>query len=88
MYLMCAPHWRLVNRKLQRQLWSTFVDGQQTRKDPSAAYLIVQERCVCAVAIAEGLITEDEARERIAARGRDAEVMAESLPIAHQLGLI
>lgn len=86
--VMCGPHWRSVPRHLQRELWAQYRRGQESDKRPSARYLITQEVCVCAVAVAEGLITHAEAAERIAARERDAEAMAQALPVAHQLGLI
>ena len=51
--LMCAPHWRLVPRQLQRAVWAAYVEGQEIRKDPSEAYMEAQRAAVEAVAARE-----------------------------------
>lgn len=54
--LFCLAHWRLTPPHLQRMIWKTYVPGQEIRKDPTEAYLLVQRAAVYAVAIAEGRI--------------------------------
>lgn len=56
---MCAPHWRLVPRKLQADLWASYVVGQEQRKDPSPQYLRAAAACVRSVAEREGWSEED-----------------------------
>lgn len=51
---MCAPHWRMVPRALQRQLWANYRRGQERDMQPSAAYLRAAAACVSAVANTEG----------------------------------
>lgn len=53
--LMCPRHWRMVPKPLQRAVWATYVDGQEDRKDPSAAYIEAALAAVAAVAKAEGI---------------------------------
>ena len=50
----CRAHWAMVPRKLQRALWAEYVDGQETTKTPTAAYLRAAARCVESVAQTEG----------------------------------
>jgi len=52
--LMCLPHWRMVPRELQRQVWDTYVPGQEVRKDPTREYLEAHRAAVAAVAKLEG----------------------------------
>ncbi len=47
--LMCARHWRMVPRKLQRRVWATYRPGQEIDKQPSAEYLEAQQAAVAAV---------------------------------------
>lgn len=35
----CKPHWFKLPRILRDQIWSTYVPGQEERKDPTPAYL-------------------------------------------------
>lgn len=51
---MCARHWRMVPRKLQRALWAAYVPGQERRMDPTADYLNAAANCVRSVAEQEG----------------------------------
>jgi len=51
--LMCPPHWRMVPRRLQSELWAVYVPGQEVRKDPTGEYLAVARRCIDTVAAAE-----------------------------------
>lgn len=77
---MCRKHWRMVPRRLQDALWAAYEPGQERRKDPSAEYLVAAERCICAVAMKEGLITQEEADARIAVWEDQAEDLAELFP--------
>lgn len=52
--LMCAPHWRMVPKALQRRVWATYVPGQEVRKDPTSEYLEAMRAAVAAVAEQEG----------------------------------
>ena len=47
--LMCAPHWRMVPRELQRQVWATYRDGLEIDKAPSPKYLDAQQAAIAAV---------------------------------------
>lgn len=78
--LACLKHWRMVPRALQKELWAEYVPGQEDRKDPTPEYLVVQERCVVAIAVKEGHLTPEEADDRIQRRMEDAGLMAEILP--------
>jgi hypothetical protein len=51
--LMCRPHWFMVPRELQREVWAHYVPGQEVRKDPTPDYLTVMQRAIDAVAAAE-----------------------------------
>lgn len=51
---MCKPHWDLVPRRTQRELWTHYRPGQERDKQPSAAYLRAAGACVRAVGEAEG----------------------------------
>jgi len=51
--LMCLRHWRMVPRDLQKAVWREYVTGQETRKDPTDAYMAVQAAAVDAVAAKE-----------------------------------
>lgn len=53
--LMCLRHWRMVPRDLQKRVWAEYVPGQETRKDPTPAYMEVQRAAVAAVAAKEGV---------------------------------
>lgn len=51
---MCYRHWGMVSASLQREIWRTYVTGQETRKDPSEEYLVAHHRAVACVARREG----------------------------------
>lgn len=51
--LMCLRHWRMVPRSIQREVWATYVPGQEIRKDPTDEYMDAQRRAVEAVEIRE-----------------------------------
>jgi hypothetical protein len=55
--LMCAKHWRLVSKPLQRQVWATYRPGQEDDKDPSEAYLTAAKAAIAAVAKLEAART-------------------------------
>ena len=63
--LMCRSHWRKVPKALQKAIWSTYVTGQEARKDPTALYLMVQNVTVGVVAVTEGVWSEDNFRDHI-----------------------
>jgi hypothetical protein len=44
----------MVPRDLQMKVWATYVPGQEDRKDPTRAYLIVSQKAVQIVAEKEG----------------------------------
>lgn len=52
--LMCAPHWRMVPARVQKQVWAHYRPGQEVDKNPSEAYLTVQRTAVWLVAVSEG----------------------------------
>jgi len=52
--LMCLKHWRMVDPRIQRLVWSTYFNGQEIRKDPTKAYILVQRSAVWCVFVAEG----------------------------------
>lgn len=47
---MCRRHWRMIPKRMQRELWAVYVPGQEERKDPSREYLQVAKRLVHYVA--------------------------------------
>ena len=47
--LMCLPHWRMVPRNIQNQIWQHYRPGQELDKRPSKAYLIVMNAAIEAV---------------------------------------
>jgi len=51
---MCAKHWSMVPRHLQRRLWAEYRPGQERDMQPTAAYLRAAAACVEAVAQAGG----------------------------------
>lgn len=52
--LMCPKHWRMVPRFLQKDVWATYVPGQEIRKDPTDEYMEAQQAAVQAVEKKEG----------------------------------
>lgn len=46
---MCKPHWRMVPRTLQRQVWATYRPGQCDDKSPSEAWLTAADAAIQAV---------------------------------------
>ena len=64
--LMCRWHWFMVPHELQKEVWRTYVAGQEIRKDPTTEYLIAARRAIDAVALREGRITQAQADEAIA----------------------
>lgn len=52
--LFCSRHWFMVPKPLQRLVWKVYKPGQEVRKDPSAAYMVVQGLAVAHVAWKEG----------------------------------
>lgn len=64
---MCKSHWWMVPKPLRDALWDAYVHGQEIRKDPSSEYLVAAERCIGAVAVKEGRISQVEATNRLLA---------------------
>lgn len=54
--LMCLRHWKMVPRLQQRAVWQQYRAGQETDKNPSAAYLAAATRAIAAVARREGIV--------------------------------
>lgn len=71
----CLAHWRSLPKKAQEAIWRHYRVGQETRKDPSAAYLAAQRYAVAylarkddhqeasAAAIFDAVMYEAKARE-------------------------
>lgn len=53
-HLMCARHWRMVPKPIQRLVWDTYRPGQERDKIPTRAYLAAQRMACAAVAGIEG----------------------------------
>lgn len=51
--LMCAAHWRMVPKTIQRRVWNTYVEGQEIRKDPTSAYLNAMAQAIRFVEVKE-----------------------------------
>ncbi len=51
--LMCARHWRMVPKRVQRWVWATYQKGQETTKTPESRYLVAHFAAVIAVAVRE-----------------------------------
>lgn len=80
---MCKPHWFMVPKKLRDALWDAYVPGQEIRKDPSPEYLIAANRCICAVAVKEGRMTQEQADAKIAAKEHSAKYEATLFPVIY-----
>ena len=52
--LMCLAQWQMVPGSLKRDVWATYRRGQETRKDPSPAYLAAARAAIESVAREEG----------------------------------
>lgn len=52
--LMCATHWRMVPMVLRKNVWRTYVEGQEIRKDPTPEYLEAAQAAIDYVASCEG----------------------------------
>lgn len=51
---MCYPHWKMVPRPMQNQIWATYRQGQCDDLNPSAEYCQAARNAVIAVAEREG----------------------------------
>jgi len=47
---MCAKHWRLVPKPMQRAIWQAYEPDQEVTKEPSPAYLAAAKAAKAAVA--------------------------------------
>lgn len=64
--LFCLKHWRMVDADIQRLVWATYVPGQESRKDPTVRYLIVQSMAVAWVAGREGKLDKEKQSKHVA----------------------
>lgn len=51
---MCARHWRIVPRALQRAIWAVYIPGQERLKNPTRQYLETSSEVICWLALREG----------------------------------
>lgn len=65
-HLMCLAHWRLVPPKLQQAVWAHYRKGQTEDMNVSGEWLVAARLAICAVAVAEGLQTAEQAEAEIA----------------------
>ncbi len=52
---MCARHWAMVPKPMQRAVWQHYHPGQEIDKRASVAYLAVAKSAIEAVARTEGV---------------------------------
>ena len=43
---MCRPHWYRLTKAHRDAIWATYVPGQESRKDPTAAYLAAAQDAI------------------------------------------
>lgn len=43
---MCRSHWYRLPKPLRDAIWAEYVPGQETRKDPTRAYLAAARECI------------------------------------------
>ena len=48
---MCAKHWKMVPRDVQRLVWANYRPGQEIDKKPSEAYLSAAIKAISSVRI-------------------------------------
>jgi hypothetical protein len=60
----CLAHWRKLPREHQQAIWREYRPGQEIRKDPTPAYLLVQARAVLVLAIIDRIEAELIERQR------------------------
>ena len=53
---MCRRHWFALPKRMRDAVWAEYVPGQERRKDPTEAYLIVTRECIEWLARKEGLM--------------------------------
>jgi hypothetical protein len=51
---MCRRHWFMVPKTLRDRVWTTYTPGQETRRDPTTAYLDAADAAINAVVRKEG----------------------------------
>ena len=61
-------HWAKLDAPLQKGIWHFYKPGQETRKDPSPGYMIVQAMAVGYVAVNEGVWTKAQNEEHCVER--------------------
>lgn len=55
--LFCGPHWAKVPAALKQEVWNTYRPGQETDKNPSAAYC--RAAYAACIAVLDALRLED-----------------------------
>lgn len=51
---MCRAHWYSLPKSMRDAVWAEYRTGQEVRKDPTDAYLIVTRECIDWLAAKEG----------------------------------
>lgn len=69
--LMCMPHWFQVPPALRAGVWAAYRVGQCYDQKPSRDWLVAATRAICAVAVKEGALTQEQANARIASAVRN-----------------
>jgi hypothetical protein len=62
---MCARHWRMVPKHIQREIWATYRPGQEIDKRPSAEYMAAQRRAIDAVKDIEGFVNQEDLEQSV-----------------------
>jgi hypothetical protein len=76
--LMCARHWRLVPRRVQREVWATYRRGQCDDMKPSEAWHVAADAAIGWVATQEGHSLREKEAQALRAFGYE-DVAARSL---------
>jgi len=67
--LFCYKHWKMTPRTIQAEVYLHYQPGQcQLAPPPSSKWHHAADKAIAAVAVAEGRMTEDAAREWVATR--------------------
>lgn len=67
--LMCAPHWRMVPRRVQLLVWRHYRPGQCDDKQPSREWHVAADIAIGYVAQAEGRPLSENERAALATAG-------------------
>lgn len=52
---MCRKHWYMLPKATRDAVWAVYVEGQETRMDPTMEYLEVTSKAIAWLAVEEGL---------------------------------